>query len=97
MSYKTVSKHKETSLSESKFLTKIHSMNRLKFKTSKKLKTIHLQMIVSLGVEKIRYEYENYYFFIKIEKIEKIEAHFKKIGIVLLKIKLVGFYHYRLE
>ena len=62
-------------------------MKRLKFKTSKKLKKIHRQMIVSLGVEKIRYEYEHYYFFIKTEKLERIEAHFKKIGIVLLEVK----------
>ncbi len=62
-------------------------MKRLKFKTSKKLKKIHRQMIVNLGAEKIRYEYEHYYFFIKIEKIKIIEAHFKKIGIVLLEIK----------
>lgn len=61
-------------------------MKRLKFKTSKKLKKIHRQMIVALGAEKIRYEYEHYYFFIKTEKVETVQAHFKKIGIELFSV-----------
>lgn len=61
-------------------------MKRYKFKTSKKLKTIHRQMIVTLGAEKIRYEYEHYYFDIKTEKIESLQAHFKKIGLVLFTV-----------
>ena len=61
-------------------------MTRLKFKTSKKLKTIHRKMIVNLGAEKIRYEYEHYYFFIKTEEVANVQAHFKKIGLLLLAV-----------
>lgn len=59
---------------------------RFKFKTSKKLKTIHRKMIVSLDAENIRYEYEHYYFNIKPENVESVQSHFRKIGIPLLEI-----------
>ncbi|MUU78940.1 hypothetical protein [Winogradskyella endarachnes] len=61
-------------------------MKRYKFKTSKKLKKIHRQMILNFGAENIRYEYEHYYFDIKTETIESIEAHFKKIGLALFSV-----------
>jgi hypothetical protein len=61
-------------------------MKRYKFKTSKHLKNIHRQMIVSLGSEKIRYEYEHFYFSIKEEKVAYLEAHFKKIGLTLISL-----------
>lgn len=61
-------------------------MKRYKFKTSKKLKKIHRQMIVNFGAEKIRYEYEHYYFCIETEKIENVQSHFKKIGLPLLTV-----------
>ena len=61
-------------------------MKRYKFKTSKKLKTIHRKMIVNFGAENIRYEYEHYYFDIKTEKVESVQAHFKRIGLVLLEV-----------
>ncbi len=63
-------------------------MKRYKFKTSKKLKNIHRQMIVSLGAEKIKYEYEHYYFHIKTEKIELTKSHFKKIGVLLIDVAI---------
>ncbi|WP_289846259.1 hypothetical protein [Winogradskyella psychrotolerans] len=43
-------------------------------------------MIVNFGAENIRYEYEHYYFDIQTEKVESVQAHFKKIGLVLLEV-----------
>ncbi len=61
-------------------------MKRYKFKTSKKLKKIHRQMIVNFGAENIRYEYEHYYFDINTEKTESVQTHFKKIGLALFTV-----------
>lgn len=61
-------------------------MNRYKIKTYKKIKKTHRQMIVNLGAENIRYEYEHYYFSIKTEKVERLQAHFNKIGLELITV-----------
>ncbi len=61
-------------------------MKRYKFKTSKKIKTVHRKMIKSLGAENIKYEYEHYYFSVKPEKQETLEAHFTKIRMDLLPV-----------
>ncbi len=61
-------------------------MERFKFKTTKKLKKIHRQMILNFGTENIRYEYEHYYFNIKTENVKNLQSHFNKIGLELLKV-----------